>query len=135
MHPTFEIYALASRNPHSKAFLLFLHHLPYAFPSLTVGDVDEIDASRQVANVHRDLLALAFDRGHALAEGVDDSGGFQFFASNDDLTRGRVGVDGECQVFLVLHAHIDRTWGVSKCELELVDVSITNQVFIDKINQ
>ena len=73
---------------------LFLHHLLHAFPSLAVGDVDKIDARGQGAEVHRELFALAFDRGHALAEGVDDLGLLEVSAQNGDLTVGWIGVEG-----------------------------------------
>lgn len=41
---------------------LFLHHFLHAFPSLAVGNVDEVDAGRQIAIVHSELFAFSFGR-------------------------------------------------------------------------
>ena len=54
---------------------LFLHHLLHAFSAFAVDDVDEVDACWQIADVHRELFALAFDHGNTLAESVDDFSG------------------------------------------------------------
>ena len=58
---------------------LFLHHFLHAFPSLAVDDVDEVNAGRQIADIHRELFTFAFDRGNALAKGVDDFGLLKVF--------------------------------------------------------
>ena len=73
---------------------LFLHHFLHTFPSLAVGDVDKIDARGQVTDVQCELFAFTLDRGHALAEGVDDLGLLEVSAQNGDLTVGWVGMKG-----------------------------------------
>ena len=72
----------------------FLHHLAHAFAPLLVGDADEIDALRQVGDVDLQHLTFALHRGHALAEGVDDFGGFQVFTDDSYNACSGVGVDG-----------------------------------------
>ena len=87
--------------------VLFLHHLLYAFPSFAVGDVDKIDARRKVANVHRELFAFAFGRGHALAEGVEHFGLLEVFAPDGDEAGGGVGIKVANQILFFLKVHIN----------------------------
>ena len=75
-------------------FFLFFHHLAHAFPPVIVGDVDEVDACWQAADVDLQRLALARGGGHALAEGVEHHSGSQVLACDGDEAAGGVGMEG-----------------------------------------